>query len=797
LFRELEYQELKRIYDGKSFDIDKILGFDGLIGQEQAEKSIRFGLNIKRKDYNIFLVGQEGTGKTTFAQKLADEIAVTEEIPCDICYIYNFSNPKNAKALKLSAGTGKFLKKDMEDLIDILSRKVSQISNTADFETKKVGVMKEFQKERDYILKLITKEADKCGFGVETTATGIYFMPVTEDGDIISEEQYENLSDEEKGAINEISVSIQKKASEYLVRLREVEEKAKKSLNELEYSEYLFMVSFHVGVLINKHIDNNEIVSYLKDVKEDIIKNIELVMEDDNEAEENYFNMIPWYNKKNSSEQLNRYKINLLVDNSELKGAPVLIDYNPTFFNLVGGIEYNSEFGTINTDFMKIKSGNFHHANGGYLILRIQDILSQYNSWEVIKNVLKTGKISIDLSGDYSGSLVIGHILPEPIDVSVKIILTGSYYYFNLLSSFDEDFKDLFKITAEFDFEMNSDKNNTDKVVGYIKKFIEDEGKIDFSVDGILEVLNFSNRIAESQNKFTAKLNKIYEILIEATNWALSDNKNLIDREYVAKAINEKLLRTSFYSKKLDEQIHDEIILIETKGEKVGQINGLSVIEIDEYLFGKPSRITATTYVGESGVINIEDEAELSGEIHNKGFQVLIGYIGQKYSQNFPVSFTSRVCFEQNYGGIDGDSASSTELYAILSSLSGVPIKQEIAVTGSINQFGEIQPIGGVTSKIEGFFDVCAKRGLTGTQGVIIPKQNVADLVLKDEVIEAVKNKKFHIYSISHVDEGLEILTGIKAGKPNKNGEYGKNTLHYKVFEKLKHFHKINNPDKN
>lgn len=791
--KELTYDKLKSKFDIDKFEFNslhEIEPCDSIIGQKRASEALEFGLKIKTKGFNIFVTGLPGTGKTTFAEKYAHKIAASEETPCDLCYVYNFDNPKNPKLLKFEAGKGKEFKEEMEELIHVLSLEIPKAFSSDDYENEKEKIIKDYQEQRDEIIKQMTDEAKKYEFGVKMTNTGMYFMPII-DGKVISEDEFDELSDEQKDEISEKSEIVQEKATQVMKVIKEYEKETKKEIDEIEYNIGLFTLGRFLTPIQEKYIEDEKISKYIAEVKEDILDNLDDFIEDDEEEDEAVQFMMPWVTKKNNEENLFKYKVNLLVDNSQTKGAPVIINYNPTYTNLIGEVEYDNEYGNFTTDFMKIKPGLLHKANGGYLILQISDILGNPYSWETLRRFLKTNEIVIEPLKEYQlGGISVTSIKPENVKSNVKVILIGTNYYYELLSEYDDDFSKLFKICAMFDYEMDNNKENIHQVAQFVKRFVLKEKSRNFDISAISEIIEYSTRVAERQDKLTTIFSQLNEILAEANAWASIDKAEIVNSKYIKKAIDKKLSRINLYEEKLTQMILENEIMIDTEGCKVGQINGLAVMDTGNYTFGKPTRITATTYLGKSGIVNIEKEADMSGNIHNKGVQVITGYLGQTYAQEFPLTLSCRICFEQNYSGIDGDSASSTELYAILSSLSNAPINQELAVTGSVNQRGEIQPIGGVTYKIEGFFDICQKRGLTGNQGVIIPCQNVKDLVLKEEVIEAVKNKKFHIYPISTIEEGIEILTGIPAGKKSAKGKYAQNTIHGKVIKKLKEYYK-------
>jgi len=796
--RKLDYTELKRFCDPNQFDFNTTKDLDpyhDMIGQDHAARALEFGLAVKKKGYNVYISGISGTGRTTFAKAYAEKRAANEPVASDLCYVYNFETPKSPLLLKLPAGVGKQFHNDMTELVNRLSTELPRVFAEKDFEDKRNEVMRDLTGKRDVIIRAMTEEAKEQNFGVKSTGTGIYFMPIV-DGEIITEEQFESLTQEQKEDIAVNSDQIQRKAAENLRIIRNYEREARTRADELEYSTALFAVGYHMSPVIEKYSYNEKTFKYLLALKEDILDNIEDFLGPEEEESEQLAQMIPWYNKHGSEESLAKYKVNLLVDNSHLTSAPVVVDYRPTYPNLVGEIEYDNEYGNLTTDFMKIKPGLLHKANGGYLILQTHDVLGSPHVWEALRQALLTGEIVTEPSREYMTGVTVACIKPEALDLDLKVIMIGDEYLYDILREFDDAFLKTFRFKVEFDYEMNQTHESVRQLAQFIKRYSEQNSLLDFDRTAVAKLVEYSARLAESRKKISTQFGKLSEFMTEADSWATIAGSEIITAEHVSRAISERDGRLRMYEVKLSELIDDEIIMLDTTGEKVGQINGLAVMDTGDYVFAKPSRITATTYVGKAGIVNIEKEARMSGSIHEKGIQVLTGYLGQTYAQDFPLSLSCRVCFEQNYSGIDGDSASSTELYAVLSSLSELPINQEIAVTGSINQRGEVQAIGGVTYKIEGFLDLCKKRGLTGTQGVIIPKQNVNDLSLNDEVIKAVEEGKFHIYAIGHIDEGIELLTGVKAGEKNSRGKYPPNTVHGMVFKKLREFYKKSTVDR-
>ena len=789
--KELTWQELKYFYDGPDISPETNMESKSreLIGQARASEALRFGLQMKDKNYNIYVTGQVGTGRTTFANAYASQIAATRPTPPDLCYVYNFENPKCPKLLTLPAGTGRKLKDCMSDLINRLTSELPKTFAAKDHEQKKNEVIDIYKSKRDEIIKEMTEEARDQHFGVKNTNSGIYFMPIV-DGEVISEEQFDALSQEEKDSISENSISIQKRAADVMRQIRDYDKRTKKEVEELEYTLGLFTVGHHMNDIMENFANEPSLLSYLKAVKEDILENLAEFTSDDNDEEEAMQAIMPWYSKKSNEDILTRYKVNLITDNADQVGAPVVVDYNPSHINLVGEIEYDNEFGNFSTDFMKIKPGLLHKAKGGYLILQAQDVLGSPHAWETLRRTLITGQIVTESLREYTTGVAVSGIKPESIPVDIKIILVGDGFYYDLLWTYDDYFEKLFKIRVDFDYEMRLNKENIAELSRYVHDWAGRENALPFDNAAIGRLIEYATRLAERKDRLTTRFSRLTEILAEATSWARIDSAEKITAVHIQKAIDKRDYRLNMYEEKLSELIEDDTIMIDTDGAKVGQINGLAVLDTGDYAFAKPSRITATVYMGKAGIVNIEKEAEMSGAIHDKGVQVMIGYLGQTYAQDFPLTLSCRICFEQNYSGIDGDSASSTELFAVLSALSGLPLRQDIAVTGSINQHGEIQPIGGATFKVEGFFDLCKKRGLTGKQGVIIPTRNVRDLVLKDEVIEAVRDGLFHIYPIAHVDEGIEILTGVPAGGGDDVKIYPYDTVHGKAYRRLRSYHR-------
>ena len=788
---ELDYTQLKNYCTPETFSFRttaELEPLDGIIGQERAVKAFDFGLAVKMKAYNIYMSGPSGTGKTTYACRSTEKLAANEPVPTDWCYVYNFQNPKKPIALYFEAGTGKHFKEDMAKLVAIFKKELPKALQSEDYEKQKMALLHNYELKQDALLTELHTFAAEYSFQIKNTEAGIYFIPLV-NGEPMEDEAFEALSDETKEAIEKNSQLIQEKAGLTFRETQRLEKESEQKVDELNRKIGMFAIGRHVQEIMEHYQSYDRAVSYITAVQNDVLDHLAQFMDSSEAQEDALASLLPMIAKKPDEDVTLKYRVNLIVDHSETKGAPVVVTFNPTYNNLMGETEYDNEFGTLTTDFMKIKAGLLHQANGGYLIVQAQDILSAPHAWEALRRVIKTNEIDIDSIRELGGTTAVPTLQPEPIPAQLKVIMIGNDYYYDVLSQYDAEFDKSFKIRADFDYEMPRTDENICKIAQFIKGFVEREHTLEFDVSAVCAIIQHSSRSASRQDKLSTRFNYLSEILGEAFTWAQMSNATVVTADHIRKTITEKEQRLMLYKEKMDEMLDEGVIMIDTDGAEIGQINGLAVLDMGSYAFGTPSRITATTYVGKSGIVNIEKEARMSGQTHDKGVQIITGFLGQTYAQKFPMSLSCRVCFEQNYNGIDGDSASSTELYCIISSLSELPIRQDIAVTGSVNQKGEIQAIGGVTHKIEGFFDLCKKRGLTGKQGVLIPQSNVKDLVLNDEVVDAVKNGMFHIYPITHINQGIELLMQYPAGEKDENGEYPEDTVHGKVYRKLREFY--------
>jgi lon-related putative ATP-dependent protease len=785
----LEPEKLYKKCDPGIFEFEtteEIISLEGIIGQERAVRAVEFGLRIKRHGYNTFITGLTGTGKTSYARSVTQEKASGEPVPNDWCYLYNFKNPGEPMVLSLPAGMGSIFVRDVNNLLEELKEEIPKAFDTEEYERQKGNILKEFQETRNALMEKLNRAAQENGFLLKRTSTGFLSVPLVE-GKELSEDEFNQLEQSEREKLDKKSTEIQLKAMEIARRIQNEEKAMKDCFRELEQKTGLHAAGHLIDEVKEKYSDFPRVINYLDEFKDDVLANLNDFKEEDEDKQFPSF----WLKRYAHDSATSKYSVNLVIDNSETRGAPVIVETNPTYYNLIGRVEHENRFGMVTTDFTMIKGGALHRANGGYLILQAKDVLLNFQSWEVLKRVLKTREIRIETIGEQYALLTMATLKPEPIPLDVKVILIGSPLLYHLMYRYDDDFKKLFKIKADFDGIMGRSIENMSKMANFISSHCQNEGLTHFDRSGVARVVEYSSRLAEHQEKLTTRFNEIVEILYEADAWAELEGGVLVNAGHVEKAIREKVHRSDKYEKKLLEMVEEGQILLDFKGEKVGQVNGLAVIDLGDYIFGRPSRITVSTYLGRRGIVNIERESKMSGHIHDKGVLIISGYLGQKYAQNFPLTLSAGICFEQSYEGVDGDSASSAELYALLSSLSEIPLKQSIAVTGSVNQKGEIQPVGGITRKVEGFFAACKLHGLNGDQGVIIPHQNVVNLMLDAEVVGAVREGKFHIYAVKNVEEGLEILTGIPAGVRGEDGKYPEGTINYLVEKKLKGYHEM------
>ncbi|MHB8095860.1 MAG: Lon protease family protein [Candidatus Aminicenantales bacterium] len=748
---------------------------DEIIGQERALKAIQTGLDIKSLGYNIFITGMVGTGRTTTIKQLLERLEKADKIPDDILYVNNFKYPDEPVLIQLPAGRGKLFAKDMENLIAMLKTNVPALLKSKFYMEQRDQIVEKQQKKQKETLQAFEEEVAEQGFSVIQVQMGLFtrpdLIPVI-DGEPTPFNKLDALVKENKipkTKVEELKSSYEKltnKLEAVFEFLKEIDEETRARLKGWDAESIAPIIKGGITEIRSK-FPHPKIDDYLTQVEETLVRNIDLFKNHQKEEQE-----------KEGLDVFIEYRVNLLVDNAELKGAPVIMETNPNYQNLFGSIDflYSRGYGVGQTDFTKIKAGSFLKANGGFLVMNALDALVEPGVWATLKRTLRNQIFEIQ---NYASMFLLttSRIKPEPIPCNVKVVMIGDSYVYNILFGADEDFKKIFKIKAEFDSEMTKTDGTITEYARFIRKICADDHLLPFAKDGIAALIEYGTRVAGRKKKISTRFHVIADVIRESSYWADREKKPAVGRGDIERAVHERIERVNLIEDKIQEMIEEGTLMIDTDGTAVGQVNGLAVYDMGQFMFGRPSRITARTAMGRAGVINIEREADMSGSTHNKGVLILGGYLRGKYAQDKPFALFASLAFEQSYSGVDGDSASSTEVYAILSSLSRIPLRQDIAVTGSLNQKGEIQPIGGVNEKIEGFFEVCRARGLTGRQGVMIPRQNVQDLMLRNEVVQAAIEGKFHIYPVGTIDEGIEILTGIEAGKKQEDGTFEEGTI--------------------
>lgn len=787
---ELTPKDLKDICNPNLFKFEttkELVDTSDLIyGQERGIKALEFGTDIDIKGYNLYLEGPSGVGKTMYTKKFLEKKAQKEKVPNDWVYIYNFENPNEPIAVSFPAGQGKVFRSTMEGFVKDVRRDIKKTFNNDDFEKEKQIIKQEYDEKRENLLNKLNQKTMIQGFQVKSTENGVYMMPVL-DGRTLAEEEFEELDESIKKEFEERSSLVQEQIFQALAEIKSIEKDAEKKIDEWQSNIALMTINVHINSIKANYKRNKKIGAYLDNIKKDILKNINYFLATDTDQKSQPNQPMQQMQRAEKEPWLN-YRVNLFIDNSKLEGAPVIMDTNYSYYNIFGGLEYENQYGALKTDYMMIKPGLLHQANGGYIIFQAKDILANGACYEALKKALKIKELSIENMTEQRSGMLLVSLKPESIPLNLKVLLIGNSNIYHTLLSMDDDFRKLFKIKVEFEEDAPKTTENIERLSNFVRSFCTQENLLDLDKEAMAKVVEITSKMSGDKEKLSTQFSEIGEVVGEASSWSKKDKQKLITKEYIQKALDERIDRIKKYDTRYLQMIKEDALLIDTEGFEVGQINGLTVIKIGDYSFGKPARITASTFMGKEGIVNIEREVDMSGSSHSKGVYILTGYLGEQFAQEIPLSLTANLCFEQLYGGVDGDSASSTEAYAILSSLSEMPINQSIAVTGSVNQKGYIQPIGGVNEKIEGFYQICKLKGFNGEQGVIIPKQNVRNLHLSDEIIDSVKKSKFHIYAISTIDEGIEILTGVPAGKKDKNGKFPLGTINYLAQEKLKKF---------
>lgn len=753
------------------------------IGQDRAIHAIEFGIGIQRPGYNIFALGPTGTGKYSLVRRYIEQRATQEPVPSDWCYVNNFEQPYIPLALRLPAGTGKQLRSDMQGLIEQLTRSLSSAFESDEYQTRRQSLELEFQERQQESLRELQEKAKENNVALLRTPAGLAFAPL-KDGNVLPPEEFEKLPSDEQEHVKQVVETLQEQLQKALAQAPRWEREFSERRRKLDEEVASVILVNLMDDLYVKYVALPEVVSYLQAVQRDVSEHLADFLDTPEKPKEGEVGVMP--DGFRGAPFLRRYLVNVLVDSSELKGAPVIYENNPSYLNLVGRVEQMAQMGALITDFTLIKPGVLHHANDGYLILDALKVLSNPYAWEGLKRAIQFQQIRIESPGQMLNLTNTISLEPKPIPLDIKVVLMGDRLLYYQLAQLDPEFNELFKIAADFGDELVRTPGNELLYAQMIATVARREELLPFDKGAVCRVIEHSARVVEDAERLTVRMQPVVDLMEEADHWARQAGATLVTAQAVQQAIDAQIYRSDRMRSQLQEEILRRTILIDTDGARVGQINGLSVLQLGNFAFGHPTRITAAIHMGNGEVIDIEREVEMGGPIHSKGVMILSSYLSARYAIDQPLSLSASLVFEQSYGGVDGDSASSTELYALLSAISAVPVKQSLAVTGSVNQYGEVQAIGGVNDKIEGFFDLCKARGLTGEQGVLIPVANVKHLMLRHDVVEAAAAGKFHIYPIETIDQGIEVLTGIPAGGRDKRGRYPKDTINYKVAARLR-----------
>lgn len=756
----------------------------GTIGQPRAVDAIEFGMDIDVPGYNLFVVGAPGSGRESTINSFLEAFSPDQETPPDWVYVHNFSQPERPRAISLPAGMGTQLARDMEEFIQSAQRDIPRAFDSEDYEQRQQSALAELQQRREQLNRDLHTFATERGFALQMTQAGIATIPI-KDGEPLPPDQFQQLPEETRKEYEENNQEIQRQISSTVREIRQLEKEAAERMRELEREVAMFAVGPLFDELQERYAEHEEVLTYLEEVQNDIPEHLQDFRPDQQRQQ---MPMMPGMAQQSPEERLSRYQVNIFIDNSNHEGAPIVQERNPTYYNLIGRVDYQAAMGSMVTDFRQIRPGALHQANGGFLVVHALDLLTSPFSWEALKRSLVCQEVQIENLGEQLSPMPTARLRPEPIPLSVKVIMIGTPLIYHLLYYRDEDFPELFKVKADFAPDMEWNDDHMGNYAAFIRNEVDRFDLLHFGNDAVARMIEYGSRLLDHQGKLSTRFLDISNVVAEAGHWAKKDGAETIGKEHVDTAIQKKEYRSNLAEERLKELYDDGTIVIDTQGSAEGQVNGLAVLGVGDHHFGKPSRITARVSLGQRGIQSIEREIKMSGQIHSKGVMTLTGYLTGKYAQNAPLSIGATITFEQSYSGVDGDSASSTELYALLSALSGLPLRQGIAVTGSVDQYGQVQAVGGVTDKVEGFFDTCQQQGLTGEQGVMIPATNVKNLMLREDVAEAIEQGQFHIWAISSIDEGIGLLTGVDAGVADESGEYPEGSVHRRVQERLQEY---------
>jgi predicted ATP-dependent protease len=761
---------------------DELPDLQNVIGQPRAFRALELGSEVTGPGYNTFVYGLPGSGRTTLSREFLERKAAEQPVPDDWIYVNNFENPHQPKAISLPAGKGVCFRRDMDSLIAKCEVEIPRIFESEEYVKERDRLVAELKKEQEAEFIRLQKYVEKYNFAIGRTTFGFVLAPAVQ-GKMLTPEDIEALTPEQRTKLEQLQSKLGEEVDKTLRKLRELEMAASQAISLLTERTILFVIGPLIQNLKEKYVAHESLTVYLEAVQGDIVSNADRFRPGQTEgtiAQAAQLLERPWSR---------RYSINVLVDNTNVKGAPVILENHPSYTSVLGRIEHESVMGATRTDFTMIQAGAIHRANGGYLVMPVRDLLLSSYTWEGLKRVLRDGEIRIIEIGQLIGLLSSVTLEPDPIPLNVKVILIGTPMFYYLLRTYDEDFAKLFKVNAEYATTMNRTEDTEHEYGLYIKSVVVDNRLPAFNQGAVARIIEYSARMAEDQEKLSARFGKIADLVREAAYWAKKrhpvEDRLIVDEKDVQQAIDEWVYRNNLVDELLQEMVTDGTLILDVSGQAEGQVNALSVMTLGDYTFGHPKRVTASVYPGSSGLVDIERQARLGGAIHTKGVLILTGFLGNRYGRGRPLSLAASLTFEQSYSGVDGDSASAAELLALLSAIAHTPLRQDRAITGSINQHGQIQPIGGVNEKIEGFYAACKSKGLTGQQGVIIPASNTRHLMLNDEVIRAVEKGEFHIWKAETIDDAIRLMADKEPGQLQPDGSYPQGSFNQAVVEGL------------
>jgi lon-related putative ATP-dependent protease len=781
---ELAYEKLRRVCTAEEIGCEssaEVTALETIIGQERAVQALQFGLEIKEKGFNIYVAGIPGSGRTAAVERFLEEAARSEPVPDDWCYVNNFHDSYSPEYLRLPAGRAAAFATDMEALSATIVQEIRHAFESDEYTAQKDEMFQTFQRQKQAIFDQLKVDAEQQDFSLQATPMGLLTIPIW-GGKPLSEEEFMALKPEEKAKIGEMQQKMQVALEASVRQAKALDKEAREALVKLDEKVGLYAISHLMDEMRQKYQGLEKVLAFIAQVQADVLENLA-----DFRPQEGEQPPTPLLNIREMKEPpTKKYRVNVLVDHSRQQGAPVVSERNPTYQNLMGRVEQEARFGMLVTDFTLIRPGALHRANGGYLVLPIEDVLRYPLAWESLKRALENSEIVIEDAGEKLGFISTKSLRPQPVPLDVKVILIGRPIVYQRMLLYDEQFNELFKVKADFDTRMPRTPEHVQDYVAFASMLSNLENLRHLDASALARLVEHGSRLAEDQEKLSTHFGELADVLREASFYAVAEGAGLATGAHVSHAIEARLYRSGLTYERVKEAIQRGAIQIEVRGERVGQVNGLAVVELGDISFGQPAKITASLGLGKDGVLNIEREAQLSGSLHTKGVLILTGFLAETFGRERQLALSARLAFEQSYNEVEGDSASSTELYAILSALADLPIRQGVAVTGSVNQWGEVQAVGAVNEKVEGFFDICQMVGLDGGQGVLIPVSNMPNLMLKEALVAAVKAGQFHIWPVESVAQGIEVLTGVPAGERNADGKYPPESVFGRVERRLR-----------